>query len=1430
MKKTKTSNIISIIIILAWFGSYIISLIIENNESIKTILGLFLPPIPFYFSIDYIIKLESQDIEIFFSNIFTNDTLKKNFLCQIFSIIIYLLVSIYLDNIIPQGNNFYKKWNFIFTDIYNYFKKEKEVIERNNYNYSKNKNDNQNKQYIQEDPQNQKLAVEVKNIVKCFNVKGEINEVLKNISFNGYYDEIFAILGHNGAGKTTLINIMTGILSATSGDVYYDGIPIKGNETEISKNFGFCPQFDTLDNHLTVEEHVKLFASLKNLEINSDEIIKDIDLLSKKNAFPYKLSGGQKRKLCITLALLGSPKYVFLDEPTTGLDPYSRKSVWELLSRKKKDRIIFITTHYMDEADYLADRKMITSNGVITCLGTSLFLKTSFNMNYSLDIHIEESKDCSIPDNIFNKYCPDIISSKKMTKTNIHVHQEHDDTVNNTLADDFIITYLLPMKYSKIFKDIFEEINKLIKNENNSIKNFSVTAPSLEELFIKLENYDESQQIKNSAVIDIDPDPKKMKKFNSDDNENERNEDLTEESKLNPLFNKNMLNKVSYLKQIYSIFKIRVKAIIRNKSFVLFYVLLPLAVMLIIILAKKMLDSKSNQNSSTESKPLHISPNIYPNHKWFRETTSTNKEVIDIINSIKGVSLNKKVYEKDLSVNSPKLDVESKFIGGFGQNNTENILIYYNNIYHFSLPIAINLLSNAMLKHYKIDKKISVDYKPFPKYSYYDDVDDDADDYISIDFTKEMNKTDTESLIMTGIAVTLILSLSIFGPLTVKEREEGITHQMFLNGTKKISYWIGVLSSDALCFLLPIIMMMILGWLLDEEIFSSKVVPFTFLATFLWTFSSLLYQYVMCFIFNKYDKASSVCIIVNPIISFAIGFIAMMIVPDIEKIYFIYKKDGSYESEDDVYSKLKTILYFVIIVYSPALLVVIYQKLSIFIVLYKIYVGKDAIASFMNSPEANTILENNNITNAEKKNELSKTFFKSVFPKFSDIVTNDRSDSFNSLLLISVGLIILYLFILYLCERKRTSNIRKEFTYCENEREELDKLMENGPRDVYNEWKRIENSIKMNNNNNNSTHSNNYNLKIYNAIKDFQLNDKEMETKLKNDQMKSNNQDESAFDKMDKRIIYDRDRQSYLHRIVGDVSFGINEGECLGLLGPNGAGKTTTISLLTGVMSFTHGTVYYGDKDLKHTDFDKLLLGYCSQQNSLWKHLTVKETIQFYLNISGYPSKDINKYTKYLLESCGIERFANKKIGSISGGTKRKLSFIISICSSPDYLILDEPSAGMDPFTRRFMWKLIIKLKKLRKTSILLTTHSTEEAEALSDRIAILIKGRLVCIDSPESIKMNHSNNYILEVYTNDLKTFEEEYVKKQNIFGLNSEKDYTVESSYDYHKFDVKMKTENIANVFSLMEKAKDDGLINQYNFGQYSLEQVFLNFINNY
>ncbi|OUM65102.1 hypothetical protein PIROE2DRAFT_42002 [Piromyces sp. E2] len=361
---------------------------------------------------------------------------------------------------------------------------------------------------------------------------------------------------------------------------------------------------------------------------------------------------------------------------------------------------------------------------------------------------------------------------------------------------------------------------------------------------------------------------------------------------------------------------------------------------------------------------------------------------------------------------------------------------------------------------------------------------------------------------------------------------------------------------------------------------------------------------------------------------------------------------------------------------------------------------------------------------------------------------------------------------------------------------------------------------------------------------------------------------------MDCHYVFDELCQDYVNRIIGDVTFSVNNGECLGLLGPDGAGKTTAISMISGMLSHTCGTIIYGDRALENTKISNLSLGFCAQNNSLWNTVTVKETIQFYLNISGYPTSSIPKLSQNFMEVCGIEHHANKWVCNISGGTKRKLSLIIAICSIPHYLILDELSAGMDPFTRRYIWRFVKELKKIRRSSIILTSHSTEEAEALCERIAILITGELVCIDTPRSIKMVHSNRYTLEIYSDNpenFETFEEEYVKKRNMFGDNDYDDkddkklsksilhleskkkeekntgemvssssnsqtkngnndstYSVITYFNHQKYEVKIKNENISKIFAYMEEAKDEGLINQYNFGQISLEQVYINLIN--
>jgi len=1404
IQKSKTANTLGVMIILIYFAMYFVNRVLQKMPNTKWFCVYTVSPISFLVLFDYLFTYENQKLYINIFNMFSNNNIRNSFFGLLFTLIIYFLIAVYLDNVLPQGNNFHKKWHFFISDFFHKKKERPAVME-------KSKNDNP---YIQNDPEGLRKAVEVRNICKNFKVKNEKVEILKNISFSGYYDEIFSILGHNGAGKTTLISIMTGILSPTYGDVYYDDIPITGNETEVCKQFGYCPQFDTFNNNLTVGEHVKLFAGIKNVQVDVKEVLKDIDLLEKEDNYPKELSGGQRRKLCITLALLGSPKFVFLDEPTTGLDPYSRKNIWELLSRKKKGCIMFITTHYMDEADLLSDRKMIISNGKITCLGTSLFLKNSFNMNYSLDIHVKETSDSSLIDNIIEKLSPESIKSKTITNSNVQVHESksnggsHEDGLaSENLAVDYIITYLLPMKLSKDFKEIFESLNQLINDENNSITNFSLTAPTLEELFIKLENNSgnmELENIKSSAVV-VDMDKQGTEVSNN----------------LNTILGKKANMNSSNLRQICAIVLMRLKIFIRNKTFALLYTLLPIILIIIIIYFENKI--VNTINTVTTYDPLEINSKIYNKVTWFKDTSSSSGRASDIIKNIESsLSLESVDYDNQLTIKSGKLTSDLRYIGGFkgieSDDNNLQFVIYKNNNYEFATAIGMNQLHNGILKYYEIDKQIKTTYHPFDNFDKEAEFDNDDSGHMFNIYSETLKQT-LEPVLIVAMAIAISLSISIFGPLTVQEREIGIKHQLLLNGTKRINYWIGVIISDFICLFVPVILVAIAGMVNDISIYNAKVIFYTFICTLIWGFSSLLHQYIVSYFFKKYEKVSSLFIILNPILTLFIGVYSLVVaIITASKIY----------DEDIRFSSTEIKYYIILVLFAPASIVLFYSKLSIFISFTKLKFNDTDITTFLLSKDATEILSNTNLNDEEKNSKLTTMFFNSRMPSLSEIF--NPIDRFLLLIIAGVVITLGYALILFLLEKYTMKLIKKNNEYTPEERKIRDEKLENGPKDVYLEWKKVKEALNGTNPNNNIA------LKVFQLNKDFFLSIEKMKKAYQKDKHKKSNRgqeegennNKTAFQRMDDRTIFSEEKKLYINRIVNDVTFGVNVGECLGLLGPNGAGKTTSISMITGTLSHTHGQIVYGDKDLNTTEMADLSLGYCSQYDALWKLLTVKETIQFYLNICGYPKSDIPQYTKALIDACGIENHTNKKVSEISGGTKRKLSLIVAICSSPSYLILDEPSAGMDPFTRRYIWKLISQLKRIRETATILTTHSTEEAEALCERIAILIKGSLVCVDTPKSIKMNHSNTYTLEVFTDNPKQFEDDYVKRDNLFGLRPNEDYELETSISYQKYSITMKTENIANVFAQMEKAKESGLVSQYNFGQYSLEQVFINFVN--
>jgi ABC-2 type transport system ATP-binding protein len=212
------------------------------------------------------------------------------------------------------------------------------------------------------------IPIEVTNLKKHY---GDIKAV-DGVSFKVEEGEVFGLLGPNGAGKTTIIEILEGLRKRDEGTVKVLGFDPWTNGSELHKKIGVIPQQFTFFEKTTPREGIKYYADLFGVKVNPDEILKQVLLEdSAKNLFD-NLSGGQKQKMGLAISLVNSPDLLFLDEPTTGLDPNARRAIWEVIKGlKKRGKTVILTTHYLEEAQLLADRVAIMNHGQIVAIGTA---------------------------------------------------------------------------------------------------------------------------------------------------------------------------------------------------------------------------------------------------------------------------------------------------------------------------------------------------------------------------------------------------------------------------------------------------------------------------------------------------------------------------------------------------------------------------------------------------------------------------------------------------------------------------------------------------------------------------------------------------------------------------------------------------------------------------------------------------------------------------------------------------------------------------------------------------------------------------------------------------------------------------------------------------------------------------------------------------
>lgn len=210
-------------------------------------------------------------------------------------------------------------------------------------------------------------VIEVKSLVKKYGNLAAVN----GISFNIKKGEIFAFLGPNGAGKSTTVEIVECLRNITSGSVKVLGFDIKEDDLNIKKRIGVLPQDFSAFEWLTVFENINYFAQMYPKHFDVDKIIETLDLKDHRDIMFKDLSGGLKQRVGVSISLVNDPEIIFLDEPTTGLDPKARRDVWDAIKElKKRGKTVFLTTHYMDEAYYLADRVCVLYKGEIIAEGT----------------------------------------------------------------------------------------------------------------------------------------------------------------------------------------------------------------------------------------------------------------------------------------------------------------------------------------------------------------------------------------------------------------------------------------------------------------------------------------------------------------------------------------------------------------------------------------------------------------------------------------------------------------------------------------------------------------------------------------------------------------------------------------------------------------------------------------------------------------------------------------------------------------------------------------------------------------------------------------------------------------------------------------------------------------------------------------------------
>uniref|UniRef100_A0A670J9Y3 P-type phospholipid transporter n=1 Tax=Podarcis muralis TaxID=64176 RepID=A0A670J9Y3_PODMU len=1325
------------------------------------IMASFLSPVAFGFGTEYLSRYEEQGLGLQWDNVRTSP-LEGDQYSFLFSMemmvldgFIYGLLAWYLDNVFPGDYGIPRPWYFPFQQSYWLGPFEIGVFLHPDHLGTADL-------HFEEEPSGLVPGVCIQNLVKIF--PGCSKPAVDGMTITFYEGQITAFLGHNGAGKTTTMSILTGLFPPTSGTILVGGKDIQTDLDSIQQSLGMCPQYNILFNHLTVAEHILFYAQLKGktreeAELEMEMMLEDIGLPHKRNEEAQNLSGGMQRKLSVTIAFVGEAKVVVLDEPTSGVDPYSRRSIWDLLLKYRSGRTIILSTHHMDEADILGDRVAIISQGRLHCSGSPVFLKNSFGTGFYLTLvrkmkNIQDSggKEAvsqfaiHFSQTLFCIFAGDVNELNEL----IHHHVPEAKLIES-IGQELI--YLLPSKNFKqrAYASLFRELEETLADVG--LSSFGISDTPLEEVvnFVECsrslspaqENGAAGQEEGTHQTAPAANGTSRMPVAQEGDGSGGKGSRQNKGCQLT--FQQ---IKALFIKRFHHStrsFKDFLAQIVLPASFVL------LALILTVIIPpfeKTFLHGPFDINIANEITCALVSlcrnyPCVNASTAWRTPAVPYNIAALFQTNmwhpqnpspSCKCSTRKKLTILPECPLGAGGLTPPQR-----AQRSTEILQdLTHRNISDFLVKTYPTLIRSRLETFFLQIQAIFLCQVWFNNKGW----------HAMVSFLNIANNAILRANLQTG-----------------KDPEEyGITTVNHpLNLTKEQLSEVTVLTTSvdavvAICviFAMSFIPASFVLYLIQERMTKAKHLQFVSgVRPFVYWFTNFLWDIV--------NYAVSAGLVVGIFIGF---------------------KKKAYTSPSNLPALIALLL-----LYGWAIIPMMYPLSCFFSVPSTAYVALSCINLFIGI------------------NSSAITFVLELFEN------NPVLLQFN----------------------KTLKNILLVFPHFCLGRGLIDLAMNQAVTDVYARFgeEHVLNPFRWD-----FAGKNMVALAVQGVVY-FVLNLLSQHSFFSTGWFAQNmmvpvmDEDEDVAEER-QRILNGGSRMDILKLqeltkiyagrhtpAVDRLCVGIRPGECFGLLGVNGAGKTTTFKMLTGDTQVTSGdAVVAGHSILTHIFDVHQNMGYCPQFDAIDDLLTGREHLRLYANLRGVPAAEVEKVAEWGIQKLGLLMYADQLAGTYSGGNKRKLSTAIALIGCPPLVLLDEPTTGMDPQSRRFLWNSIVSVIRDGR-AVVLTSHSMEECEALCTRLAIMVKGTFKCLGTIQHLKYKYGDGYIISMKIKASKpglppdlSLAEHFIEVNFPGSIQREKHHNM--------LQYQICAYSLAKIFRLILSNKDNLNIEEYSVTQTTLDQV--------